>query len=76
MLYVMYGFILFAWFFTTGIGIYLLYKKRELSEMARVLWALIIILFPYIGPTIFALVTYNQKKNNLDNKASRSKPGF
>ncbi len=56
-----FGFIVLGWFVSTGISLYLLIKKRHVSEIAQINWTLVIIIIPFLGPVAFALVTYNQR---------------
>ena len=56
-----FGFVILSWFVTTGISLYLLIKKRNVSEIAQIIWTLVIILIPFLGPVAFALVTYNKR---------------
>jgi hypothetical protein len=67
--------IVLCWFLTTGISLYLLIKKRHVSEIAQIIWTLVIILIPFLGPVAFALVTYNKRTQQIhqnENKEENS----
>jgi len=64
--------VLLAWFFTLGASLYLLIRKRHLSDMARILWTLVIILIPFLGPAAFAAVTYDRRPSNLQQDETKN----
>lgn len=54
-----------SWLFSTGIGLYWLIKKRELSDTARAVWTFFMIVVPYLGPLIFMIATLNNRKPKI-----------
>ena len=56
-----YVIVFLGWFLSTAVSIYLLINKRQVSDTAQAIWTLVILLIPFLGPAVFALVTNDKR---------------
>lgn len=57
-----YPFLVITWLLAIIVAIYWIIRYRDLSDSARAIWVLVILLIPYIGAITAILATSDKRK--------------